>query len=417
MNKTEEYINHGLARMDPDKKKLPVGWEWKKLSDLFTIRPQKKQARDKLSDNDEISFVPMECLNAYDRNLTLNQTRALKDVYGGYTYFEDNDVLLAKITPCFENGKVGIARNLKNGIGFGSSEFIVFRPKGKVIPEYLYYYLSQDSFRQEGKAMMAGAVGHKRVSKEFINEYQLPFPESIQEQKRIVAILDEAFAAINKAKANAEKNLANAKELFDSYLNGIFANPGEDWEEKKLGEIGKVSMCKRIFKKQTSKSGDIPFYKIGTFGKEANAYISKEMYNEYRNKYSFPKKGDILLSASGTIGRRVKYDGKPAYFQDSNIVWIDNDEKQVLNDYLYHFYSACEWKSTNGATISRLYNDNLRQIDISFPSSKEKQQLIIYKIDSLITESRQLASIYQQKITALEELKKSILKKAFRGEL
>ena len=110
------------------------------------------------------------------------------------------------------------------------------------------------------------------------------------------------------------------------------------WEIKKLGELGKVSMCKRILKKQTSTSGDIPFYKIGTFGKLPNAFISNEVYEEYRSKYSFPKKGDILLSASGTIGRRVIYDGKPAYFQDSNIVWIANNEEEVLNEYLYVFY-------------------------------------------------------------------------------
>ena len=110
------------------------------------------------------------------------------------------------------------------------------------------------------------------------------------------------------------------------------------WEVKKLGEIGKVSMCKRILKEQTLPEGDIPFYKIGTFGKIANSFISNEVYNDYRSKYSFPKKGDILLSASGTIGRSVIYDGKPAYFQDSNIVWIDNNEKRVLNQYLYKFY-------------------------------------------------------------------------------
>ena len=107
----------------------------------------------------------------------------------------------------------------------------------------------------------------------------------------------------------------------------------EGWDIKTLGEIGKVSMCKRILKKQTSPIGDIPFYKIGTFGKIPNAFISKEVYKEYLSKYSFPKKGDILLSASGTIGRRVIYDGKPAYFQDSNIVWIANNEEKVLNEY------------------------------------------------------------------------------------
>jgi len=176
-------------------------------------------------------------------------------------------------------------------------------------------------------------------------------------------------------------------------------------------------MCKRIFKEQTKHSGDIPFFKIGTFGKEPDAFITKEIYNEFKEKYSFPKKGEILISASGTIGRRVRYDGEPAYFQDSNIVWIDNDEMQVLNDYLYHFYGACNWNSTKGATISRLYNDNLKQIVITFPKSLTEQKSIVQKLDTLSAETKRLESIYQKKLDNLEELKKSILQKAFSGEL
>jgi type I restriction enzyme S subunit len=200
-------------------------------------------------------------------------------------------------------------------------------------------------------------------------------------------------------------------------LQGVFENKGEGWEEKTIGNLGKPSMCKRILKEQTSTSGDIPFYKIGTFGKSPNAFISKELYNEYRNKYSFPKKGDILISASGTIGRRVIYDGKPAFFQDSNIVWIDNNEKQVLNDYLYSFYGFCDWQPSKGATIARLYNSNLKQIKISFPKTIVEQKKIVQKIDALSAETRKMEAIYRKKIADLEELKKSVLQKAFTGEL
>ena len=150
----------------------------------------------------------------------------------------------------------------------------------------------------------------------------------------------------------------------------------QGWKEETLGEIGKVSMCKRILKKQTNDISGIPFYKIGTFGKRPNAFISEEIYNEFKEKYSFPKKGDILLSASGTIGRRVIYDGKPAYFQDSNIVWIDNDEKKVLNEYLYVFYGFCNWNPSKGTTISRLYNDDLRRIPIPIPPIEEQKQIV-----------------------------------------
>lgn len=183
-----------------------------------------------------------------------------------------------------------------------------------------------------------------------------------------------------------------------------------------MGELGKVSMCKRILKKQTRPDGEIPFYKIGTFGKEPNAFISKEIYDEFRSKYSFPKKGDILLSASGTIGRRVIYNGEPAYFQDSNIVWIDNDEELVTNEYLYQFYSVCDFNPSKGATISRLYNADLKKIKISFPSIEE-QKVIIPKMIELSNKTLQIESNYKQKIEDLQELKKSILQKAFAGAL
>ena len=190
-------------------------------------------------------------------------------------------------------------------------------------------------------------------------------------------------------------------------------NMKQGWEIKKLGEIGKVSMCKRVFKEDTTPEGDIPFYKIGTFGKSPDAFITKEKYEEFRSKFSFPKKGDILISASGTIGRRVRYDGEPAYFQDSNIVWIDNNEKQVLNDYLYRFYEICNWQSTKGATISRLYNENLRQIEIHFPKSLPEQQRIVSILDkafSVIERSRNNA---EQNLKNAKELFESYLQGVF----
>lgn len=186
----------------------------------------------------------------------------------------------------------------------------------------------------------------------------------------------------------------------------------EDWEMKTLGEIGKVSMCKRILKKQTNEIGGIPFYKIGTFGKEANAYISQEIYNEFKSKYSFPKKGDILLSASGTIGRRVIYDGKPAYFQDSNIVWIDNDEKEVLNEYLYKFYGYCDWNPSRGATISRLYNDDLRRIQIPIPPLPEQKQIVAL-LDKAFAAIDQAQANIEKNIENAKELFQSKLNEIF----
>jgi len=179
------------------------------------------------------------------------------------------------------------------------------------------------------------------------------------------------------------------------------------WTKKKLGDIAEIRMCKRIFAEQTTVSGDIPFYKIGTFGKEPDAYISSTIYDEFKSKYSFPSKGDILLSAAGTLGRTVIYDGKPAYFQDSNIVWLEIDESQICNKYLNHCYQVMVWASPEGSTISRLYNGIIRDTDIKLPPLPEQREI-----------AATLSDAYDY-ITALERLiaKKRAIKQGAMQEL
>lgn len=143
-------------------------------------------------------------------------------------------------------------------------------------------------------------------------------------------------------------------------------------------------------KHQTNSNSGIPFYKIGTFGKKADAYISNELYEEYKKNYSFPRKGEILISASGTIGRTIIYDGKPAYFQDSNIIWISNDERKVLNKFLYYCYQIAEWK-TEGGAIKRLYNANLAKMKIPVPPLSDQQRIvaILDKFETLVNDLTQ----------------------------
>ncbi|QNQ80551.1 restriction endonuclease subunit S [Lactobacillus sp. PV034] len=156
-------------------------------------------------------------------------------------------------------------------------------------------------------------------------------------------------------------------------------------------------MNKRIFKHQTSPIGEIPFYKIGTFGKQADSYISHELFEEYKKNYPFPKKGDLLIAASGSIGKIVEYHGEKAYFQDSNIVWLDHNEK-VLNSYLKAYYQIINWSGIEGTTIKRLYNKNILKTKICFPSIKEQKQLgiLIKKLEFLITLLQKKSSLQAQ---------------------
>ncbi|WP_428629953.1 restriction endonuclease subunit S [Sphingopyxis sp.] len=209
------------------------------LGAVCEFKPAKRLAKVNLSETDPVSFVPMNALGIHKMNLVPHEQRSLSEVIGSYTYFADGDVLLAKITPCFENGKLGVARGLTNGVGFGSSEFIVIRPSHEILPEYLYYFLEREEVRQTGAKVMTGAVGHKRVPQEFIESLEITLP-SLEEQRRIVAVLDEAFAAITTATANAEKNLANARELFEALLRETLADA--DGEETSLGDAANIKV-------------------------------------------------------------------------------------------------------------------------------------------------------------------------------
>lgn len=173
--------------------------------------------------------------------------------------------------------------------------------------------------------------------------------------------------------------------------------PMPAWEQRKLGEFGSVAMCKRIYKEQTSEQGDVPFFKIGTFGADPDAFISNELFEDYKRTYPYPTPGTLLISAAGSIGRIVEYQGEKAYFQDSNIVWLEHDHR--LNDaFLKPLYSKIEW-GLEGSTIKRLYNKDLLSAEVTIPDGREQKEIgqFFAKLDSLITlHQRKRLSIRQR---------------------
>ena len=222
---------------------------------------------------------------------------------------------------------------------------------------------------------ISGAAQPK-LNKKNLNSIDIPIPcpddpeKSLAIQAEIVRILD----TFTELTTELTTELNARKKQYNYYRDQLFSFEEGEVEWKTLGWVGHVRMCKRIMKNQTSDSGDIPFFKIGTFGKEPNSYISRDIYEEYRDRYNYPRVGEVLISASGTIGRAVIFDGKDAYFQDSNIVWLENDESKVLNKYLFYFYQIANWHVSDGGVIKRLYNDNIKKtpILIPYPDDAEK---------------------------------------------
>lgn len=196
------------------------GWQEKKLGEISGLKQDKAEVKA-INDNTMVSFVPMEYLGINQKYFNSDQSKPIKNLIKSYTYFAENDVIMAKITPCFENGKIGIAKGLKNNIGFGSSEYIVFRPSEEIYGEYLYYFLNRASFRKEGALNMLGAVGHKRVSKEFIENYKFQYP-TLFEQQKIVEKLDALQEQTKRLEANYTQKIKDLDELKQSILQKAF---------------------------------------------------------------------------------------------------------------------------------------------------------------------------------------------------
>lgn len=203
------------------------------------------------------------------------------------------------------------------------------------------------------------------------------------------------FDLLLKATEKWEKEMSNLEELIERLCpDGV--------EYKRLGDIGRISMCKRVLKSQTNSVSGVPFYKIGTFGKEADSYISEELFLDYKSRYPYPKKGDVLISASGTIGRTVIFDGKPSYFQDSNIIWVANNEEFLTNKFLYYIYQTNPWKVADGGTIQRLYNSDLEKIQLPVPPL-EVQREIVRILDNFAIATTEIQQKLQEELAARQK--------------
>ncbi|MHC6191047.1 restriction endonuclease subunit S [Lactiplantibacillus plantarum] len=324
---------------------------------------------------------------------------------------KDNDLLFPG-SSTVPNGTAQANAITLNNVKLGG-DIIIGRPKkgASVLSTFMSYQVN--SQRHKLFPITVGTtITHmygKDISKLnfFVTDYS--------EQEKIASF----FTQLNTGIDLHQRKLDLLKEQKKGYLQKMFPKNGakvpelrfagfaDAWEERKLGDLGSVAMNKRIFKEQTSDVGDIPFYKIGTFGGTPDAFISRDIFEEYKSKYQYPEVGDILISASGSIGRTVVYRGDDEYFQDSNIVWLKHDQ-QLDNSFLKQFYSIVKWQGLEGSTIKRLYNKNILETKITLPSPEEQAQLgsFFKQLDNTI-------ALHQRKLDLLKEQKKGFLQKMF----
>ena len=297
---------------------------------------------------------------------------------GGQTYSgKTNDYNVESNTIIVSQGgaSAGFVNFVETKFWANAHCYYILPDETQVKNRFVYHFLKMN---QKYLMDFQHGAGIPALKSDKLTKLLIPIPP-LEIQEKIVQILDKMTEYVTELTSE----LTSRKKQYSYYRDKLLSFEDEVYqvEWKTLGDIGKVSMCRRILKNQTSDDGEIPFYKIGTFGRVATSYISRELFEDYKLRFSYPKLGDILISASGTIGRTVVFNGEDSYFQDSNIVWLDHDESQVLNRYLYYFYQINPWNVSDGGTISRLYNGNIEKTRIPVPSL-EIQARIVQVLDN-----------------------------------
>jgi len=320
-----------------------------------------------------------------------------------------NDILLTKDGSA--TGTVCL-NTLDEEFSLLSSVAFIRANKSFATNEFIYQCISGPMGQREILASIAGQA-ITRITLTKLRNFKFSYP-SLPEQKKIASFLsaiDQKIQQLTKKKTLLEQYKKGVmQQLFSGELRFKDEDEGDypEWEEKMLGDVGKIKMCKRIFSHQTSEIGEIPFYKIGTFGKVADAFIPKELFLEFKEKYSYPKTGEILMSASGTLGRTVIYDGSESYFQDSNIVWIENNEKLITNAFLFYVYQIVRYES-EGGTIQRLYNSIISSAKFLMPTDIEEQSKVTYLLSNIDTKIENTSN----QITQTQTFKRGLLQKMF----
>ena len=314
---------------------------------------------------------------------------------------------------------VGPISKNKVGTGVMSPLYTVFKFENDSNEFYEHYFKTTGWHTYMRQASSTGAR-HDRMAISSDDFMAMPLPvSSPAEQQKIancLSSLDELIAAqARKVDALKTHKKGLMQQLFPCEGETVprlrfpeFRDAGE-WVQKTVGDVSEVLMCKRIFAEETNPSEGVPFYKIGTLGGVPDAFIFRDKFEDYKSRYNYPRAGEVLITCSGTVGKCLPFDGKDAYFQDSNIVWLANSKGEVSNEFLLMLLSNVNWGSLNSTTITRIYGPDLRGMAIKYPEDEFEQQRIASFLSSLDT----LITTATQELETLKTHKKGLMQQLF----
>lgn len=394
-------------------------WQSVPLSTVAVIRPAKKEVQARLAPDDAVTFMPMEDLPVKGGAVSGVKSKPLRDVYSSYTYFADNDVLLAKITPCFENGKIGVATNLQNGVGFGSSEFMVIRCGSQVDPNFLYYFLSQDSIVDAGSLVMTGSVGHRRVPQVFIENLAIPLPP-LDEQKRIVAKLDEAMVALSDLEEGCKSEIEAVETVLSRVMNSTLSNEKLTTRKVSLAEVSSIESS--MVDPETEMHRNQMHIGAGNILADSKGLVGVMTAAEEglrSSKFEFTTK-DVLYSKIRPYLRKVwlpDFDG----LCSADMYPLRPSENLLSREFLFWLLLTDDFTDYAIAGSARtgmpkVNRDHLFAYEFLLPDLA-RQMEIVSRINDIANDSESYTRNRMTKLGHISDVKTGILAAAFAGEL
>lgn len=423
----EERLQQALVPAEEQPYEVPENWVWVRLGSLYEVNPKNKAA-----DELDAAFIPMEKISAGMLSEYSYETQEWCKAKKGHTQFADGDVAFAKISPCFENRKSMMLNNLPNSIGGGTTELIILR-NASINQKYTFWLVSDERFIRGGVQTYSGTVGQQRINMDYVRSYPVPLPP-LSEQQRIVERIEELFAKLDEAKERLQEvaysfSVRKAAILHKAFMgeltkqwrreNGV---SDESWEEVSLKELSSVIGDGLHGTPVYSENGDYYFINGNNFDdsfiaiKESTKRVSIEEYKKYAVNLN---DNTVFLSINGTLGKTAFYNGEPVILGKS-ACYINVGEKldkRFLKE-MFHtnaFINYANQKAT-GSTIKNLGLKAIREYLVPLPTIPEQHE-IVRLIDDLLARERSAQQATEQALASIDLMKKSILARAFRGEL
>ena len=376
-------------------------WMTRKLGDLGTFIKGAPLSKADISDRGTPFILYGELYTTYSE-VTHSVKRKTDKMVEQQFYSKIGDVIMPTSGETPEDIATASCIMLPDVILAG--DLLIYRTE-QIDGRFVSYAIKNKVNKQISSIAQGKSVVHIRANE--ISKICITFP-CLDEQKKILDLLELLDKRITTQQSLIETLKKYKRGVVSKLLKGTLAFDNcSDMVLKRVGDFCEVQMCKRIFKEQTTPIGEIPFYKIGTIGGKPDAYITRTLYDEYRKKYSFPRKGEFLISCAGTVGKCVLYNGEDSYYQDSNIVWLRNNSEDITNEYLYVLVSNVDWSTLNSTTITRIYNDNLRDLSFYIPSVQMQKKItdFIFALTNRIDKEQEtLEEILREKAGLLQQL-------------